>query len=311
MALLLPTRGILSHKFNSSLSLHAQIGSTANFITLRDIKVRLKAVGSIKKITKSMKMVASSKLKRSQERLAPSRNVSQLANEFTSNFLPKDAKKNLFVVVSSDKGLCGALNSGLARHVKKSVINQKNQDHQVICLGDKGFNQLKKPLKNEIVFYAGDTGKKALNFTEASVLAENVLHCDYDQLTLLYNKFNSVISNTIVVKEIVSYPKLIKKEYQQKEGSMKIEDYQYLEDEKSHLRDLTEFNLSLLLFSAFAENQTSELGARMTSMDNASRSAGDMIKKLEIQYNRGRQASITKELSEIISGAESVKKKVD
>jgi len=92
---------------------------------------------------------------------------------------------------------------------------------------------------------------------------------------------------------------------------MKIEDYQYLEDEKSHLRDLTEFNLSLLLFSAFAENQTSELGARMTSMDNASRSAGDMIKKLEIQYNRGRQASITKELSEIISGAESVKKKVD
>jgi len=243
--------------------------------------------------------------------LGAARCFSQPASDFVANYPPKDVKKNLFVVVSSDRGLCGALNSNLARIARKTAISQKNQDHRVVCLGDKSLNLLKRPMRNEIVFYAGETGKKGMNFAEAGVLAENVFEQEFDQITLLYNRFNSVISNSAVTKYIASYDKLIKKEIDLKEGATKIEDYQYLEDDNSHLKDLTEYNLGCLIYGAFADNQTSELGARMTSMDNASRSAGDLIKKLEIIYNRGRQAYITKELSEIISGAESVKKKTD
>ncbi len=289
--------------------------------SLKDLKNRIKSVKSTQKITKAMKMVAAAKLRRAREQAEASRPYSQAMEKLLANLasgcetqagerslLSGTGKSDtqLIVVATSDRGLCGGFNSSIVRAVRRKVRELQSQGITVklLCIGRKGYEQLNHEF-GKIIIGKSELNKKKLGFADAEVISRDLIARfeagEFDVAHVIYNKFKSAISQVVTFQQII--PLEIKETAQQ---SAQNTVYEYEPNEAEILAELLPRNLGVQIYTALLENAASEQGARMTAMDNATRNAGEMIKGLSLKYNRTRQAAITKELIEIISGAEAV-----
>ncbi|PWC93709.1 F0F1 ATP synthase subunit gamma [Azospirillum sp. TSO5] len=292
---------------------------------LKDLKNRIASVQSTRKITSAMKMVAASKLRRAQEQAEASgpyaermgRMLSSLAaNVQDSGNGPKlmtgtgADQVHLLVVISSDRGLCGAFNGSIVREAKRQIVRLQGEGKTVklLTVGRKGRDQLKREFASLIVESYEDVGRRRLGFSDADMVATKVLSMfdagEFDVCSVIFNKFKSAISQVVTVQQLI--PFAVATEATEAAGAEAKAMYEFEPDEEQILAELLPRNLSIQIYRALLESAASEQGARMTAMDNATRNAGDMINKLTITYNRTRQAYITKELIEIISGAEAL-----
>ena len=290
--------------------------------SLDDLKKRIKSVKSTQKITKAMKMVAAAKLRRAQESAEKGRPFSEKMNNIilnlsksisdkdnASKFLIGTGKDNthLCVVITADRGLCGGFNTNICRKAKNyfDKILKENKTLKIFTVGSKGHDQLKRVYGKYIVEKINFKGFRKITYKEAENVGKIIIklfnESQFDVCKIFYNKFKNVIT------QIPQEQQLIPVEDKEKKDE-KIQDnfYEFEPEENEILNDLLPRNISTQIFKAFLENAASEQGSRMTAMDNATRNAGDLVDKLTINYNRSRQAAITKELIEIISGAESL-----
>ena len=290
--------------------------------SLDDLKKRIKSVKSTQKITKAMKMVAAAKLRKAQENAEKGRPYSKKMQNIILNLTrsisdPKNAPKllsgtgndktYLCVVLTADRGLCGGFNTNICKLAKtsfKKILNEQ-KNLKIITVGSKGYDQLKRQYGTYIVENISFKDSKNINYFDASKVGSLIIDKfqknDFDVCTIFYNKFKNVISQIPQAQQIIPLESLDKN----KEENLEIS-YEFEPDEDEILSNLLPKNISTQIFKAMLENSASEQGSRMTAMDNATRNAGDLVDKLTIQYNRSRQAAITKELIEIISGAESL-----
>lgn len=274
------------------------------YATLKDISRRLKSVKNIQKITKSMKMVSAAKYARAEKELKNVRPYGAAIGVFNEKaeiqVAPENVKKHLIVAVSSDRGLCGAIHTSIVKAVKALIAEQGSKEGakletKIVCLGDKAKSQLQRGYASSILFSVNELGKKSVTFSDASLIATEILNSgfEFDSGEILYNRFKSVISYTTTKQPFYSTSLV--------SNAKNIGLYDSLDEDT--LRSYQEFQLANMIFYGFKENATSEISARMTAMNNASKNAGEMITKLTLYYNRTRQAVITRELIEIISGA--------
>ncbi len=289
--------------------------------SLDDLKKRITSVKSTQKITKAMKMVAAAKLKRAQENAEKGRPYSEKMNNIILNLsngisdkenAPKllagtgEEKIHLCIVLTSDRGLCGGFNSNIIKKAKAYFKKLSNEGKilKIITVGSKGFDQLKRQYKDNIVERISFKESKNVNYFDAEkvgkIIIDSFFKNEFDVCTLFYNKFKNVITQIPQAQQIIPL------QSSGSEGSKLEDNYEFEPDEDEILSNLLPKNISTQIFKAMLENSASEQGSRMSAMDNATRNAGEMVEKLTIQYNRSRQAAITKELIEIISGAESL-----
>ena len=290
--------------------------------SLDDLKKRIKSVKSTQKITKAMKMVAAAKLRKAQENAEKGRPYSQKMQNIILNLTrsindPENAPKLLVgtgkdetylcVVLTADRGLCGGFNSNICKLAKnnfKSLL-EKGKKLKIIAVGSKGVDQIKREFEKYIIKEFSFKEKKQITFLEAEIIGKEIMYLfqnnEFDKCILFYNNFKNVITQIPQAQQIIPVKNDTPKN--QKEDVLS---YEFEPEEDEILEDLLPKNISTQVFKAFLENAASEQGSRMTAMDNATRNAGELVDKLTINYNRSRQASITKELIEIISGAESL-----
>ena len=287
--------------------------------SLKDLKNRISSVKSTQKITSAMKMVAAAKLRRAQDQALASRPYTSLMDKIVSKISSKasgtsielltgkpENKTQLLVVFSADRGLCGGFNGSITRSVKKEIndLQKNNVNVKLLMVGKKSADSLNREYGN--LFIDKIEGKSAKpNYADAEVLATKIIDLfengDFGVCRVIYNKFVSAIAQEVTFKSLIPAEIQINEENQ---DNASIYDFEPSEEEI--LTDLLPRNLATQLFSSQIESTASELAARMTAMDNATRNAGEMIDKLTLQYNRTRQAVITSELIEIISGAEAL-----
>ena len=294
--------------------------------SLKDLKNRITSVQSTRRITSAMKMVAAAKLRKAQEAADSARPYSEHMNSMLgalaggaqaggSPLLVGTGKQDthLIVAVTSDRGLCGGLNGGLVRGVRQHVekLIQDGKTVKLLVIGRKGHGLLKRFYPELIVDYYEDLLKPAPAFEHAAVVRTRILDAfnqgEFDVCTLFYNRFVSALAQEVTPLQLIPFvPE--QSEEETASGSDKLGGaiYEFEPDEETILNDLLPKNVGVQIFRAMLESFASEQGARMTAMDNATRNAGDMINRLTIQYNRMRQAQVTKELIEIISGAEAL-----
>ena len=289
--------------------------------TLDDLKKRIASVKSTQKITKAMKMVAAAKLRRAQENAEKGRPYSEKMNNIILNLsngisdkenAPKllsgtgQEKVYLCIVLTSDRGLCGGFNTNIIKKAKSyfQKISNEGKTLKIITVGSKGYDQLKRAHKNDIVERISFKDSKTINYQDAEkvgkMIIENFEKEEFDVCTIFYNKFKNVIT------QIPQEQQIIPLKTSEAEENSSEDNYEFEPDEDEILSNLLPKNISTQIFKAMLENSASEQGSRMSAMDNATRNAGEMVDKLTIEYNRSRQAAITKELIEIISGAESL-----
>lgn len=288
--------------------------------SLKDLKNRIKSVKSTQKITKAMKMVAAAKLRRAREQAEAARPYSEAMERLlttlasnnqqptTNNLLSGTGKSNvqLIVVATSDRGLCGGFNSTIVRFVRRKVRELQGQGItiKILCVGRKGYEQLHHEFSS-LMIGKSELNKKKLAYADAEIISKELISRfeaeEFDVAHVVYNKFKSAISQIVTFQQII--PLEVTSNQQPATSNSP---YEYEPNEAKILADLLPKNLGVQIYRALLENAASEQGARMTAMDNATRNAGEMIKKLSLKYNRTRQAAITKELIEIISGAEAV-----
>ena len=290
--------------------------------SLDDLKKRIKSVKSTQKITKAMKMVAAAKLRKAQESAEKGRPYSQKMQNIILNLTksitdPENAPKLLVgtgkdntylcVVLTADRGLCGGFNSNICKLAKsnfKKFLNE-GKNLKIITVGTKGLDQIKRDYGKYIIKKLSFKEKKQITYNEAEIVGNEIINLfkqnQFDKCILYFNNFKNVITQIPEAQQIIPAESKISE-------SNKLNSFQYeFEPEEDEiLEDLLPKNISTQVFKALLENAASEQGSRMTAMDNATRNAGDLVDKLTINYNRSRQASITKELIEIISGAESL-----
>ncbi|GIJ84551.1 atp3 gamma subunit of the F1 sector of mitochondrial F1F0 ATP synthase [Aspergillus pseudoviridinutans] len=268
--------------------------NAANFATLREIEGRLKSIKNIEKITNTMKIVASTRLTRAQKAMDESRVYGQTSNKVFENAetKPLEDKKTLLVVASSDKGLCGGIHSGLSKATRRIIHENPNVD--VVILGEKAKAQLSRSNADAIVMSFANVCKDIPTFTDAQVIADQIaqLPTDYASVKVIYNKFINAQSYEPTTVEAYS-----------EEAITKSANISTFEVEDTALANLREYSLANSLYWAMAEGHACEISARRNAMENASKNAGEMINKFQILYNRQRQAAITGELVEIITGA--------
>ena len=290
--------------------------------SLDDLKKRIKSVKSTQKITKAMKMVAAAKLRKAQENAEKGRPYSKKMESIILNLTesisdplnaPKllvgtgNDKTYLCVVLTADRGLCGGFNSNICKLAKVNFkkILEEGKDLKIITVGSKGLDQIKREYGKYVVKKFSFKDKKKISYLEAEMVGKEIINLfnqnQFDKCIIFYNNFKNVITQIPQAEQII--PANSKSIKSKEEGSYSFE---FEPDEDEILEDLLPRNISTQVFKAFLENAASEQGSRMTAMDNATRNAGDLVDKLTINYNRSRQASITKELIEIISGAESL-----
>ena len=290
--------------------------------SLDDLKKRIKSVKSTQKITKAMKMVAAAKLRKAQESAEKGRPYSQKMQNIILNLTksindPQNApklligtgedKKYLCVVLTADRGLCGGFNSNICKLAKTNFkkILAEGKDLKIITVGSKGLDQIKRKYGKYVIKKFSFKEKTRIYFTEANTGGNEVISLfnqnEFDKCILFYNNFKNVITQIPQAQQII--PVEIKNPNDTEDKTFS---YEFEPEEDEILEDLLPKNISTQVFKALLENAASEQGSRMTAMDNATRNAGDLVDKLTINYNRSRQASITKELIEIISGAESL-----
>ena len=290
--------------------------------SLDDLKKRIKSVKSTQKITKAMKMVAAAKLRKAQENAEKGRPYSQKLQNIILNLTnaisdPENAPKLLVgtgkdetylcVLLTADRGLCGGFNSNICKLAKthfKKIINE-GKELKIITVGSKGSDQIQREYGKYVLKKFSFKEKKQISFSEAEIIGKEIINLfekdAFDKCILFYNNFKNVITQIPQAQQIIPAEKKSTDSNNEKNLS-----YEFEPDEDEILEDLLPKNISTQVFKAFLENAASEQGSRMTAMDNATRNAGDLVDKLTINYNRSRQASITKELIEIISGAESL-----
>ena len=294
--------------------------------SLKDIKTQINSVGSTKKITSAMKMVAASKLRRSQEKAEAARPYSSRLEEMLSSLASSAASgegiiklltgtgndQNYIVVpVSADRGLCGGFNSSINRETFKLVksLEGNGKKVQLMPVGKKSRDFFNRVMKDQIIesfvdLNVSSTGyESALNISNK--LQELYLDGKFDKCILVFNKFKSAISQEVTQQQLIPLDVSNSEKEEEKENSSNAI-YDYEPDEETILKDLLPKNVSIQIFKVLLESDAGEQGARMAAMDNATRNAGEMIDSLTLKYNRTRQAFITKELIEIISGAESI-----
>ena len=288
--------------------------------SLKDLKNRIGSVKSTQKITSAMKMVAAAKLRKAQEQALASRPYTSLMDNIVSKIASKasgssidllvgkpENNTHLLVVFSADRGLCGGFNGSITRTVRSEVKKLKDDGIEVklLMVGKKSADALNRDFGE--LFVEKIDGKSAKpNYSDAEVLAKKIIDLfedgQFGVCKVIYNKFVSAITQEVTFKSLI--PVEVKQNEIEQDNSSSIYDFEPGEEEI--LNDLLPRNLATQLFSSQIESTASELAARMTAMDNATRNAGDMIDNLTLQYNRTRQAVITKELIEIISGAEAL-----
>ena len=290
--------------------------------SLDDLKKRIKSVKSTQKITKAMKMVAAAKLRKAQENAEKGRPYSQKMQNIILNLTrsindPENAPKLLVgtgkddtylcVVLTADRGLCGGFNSNICKLAKnnfKSLL-EEGKKLKIIAVGSKGIDQIKREYGKHIIKEFSFKEKKQITFIEAEIIGKVIINLfknnDFDKCILFYNNFKNVITQIPQAQQIIPVKNDTSNTLKED-----VLSYEFEPEEDEILEDLLPKNISTQVFKAFLENAASEQGSRMTAMDNATRNAGELVDKLTINYNRSRQASITKELIEIISGAESL-----
>ena len=289
--------------------------------SLDDLRKRIVSVKSTQKITKAMKMVAAAKLRKAQESAEKGRPYSDKMQNIILNLTesisdPQNAPKlligtgtdqtHLCVIMTSDRGLCGGFNSNICRLAKKYFVKilKEGKNLKIITVGSKGHDQLKREYGKYIIQKLSFKNKKKISFTEANEVGKIIIDLfdknEFDNCILFFNNFKNVMTQIPEAQQII--PTEVKKDSKKNEEIF----YEFEPDEDEILEDLLPKNISTQVFKAFLENSASEQGSRMTAMDSATRNAGDLVNKLTINYNRSRQAVITKELIEIISGAESL-----
>ena len=289
--------------------------------SLDDLKKRIASVKSTQKITKAMKMVAAAKLKRAQESAEKGRPYSEKMNNVILNLsngisdkenAPKllsgtgKDKTHLCVVMTSDRGLCGGFNSNIIKKAKSyfAKLSEEGKDLKIVTVGSKGSDQLKRVYSDKIIAHISFKESKNANYFDAEKVGKMVIEKfeaeEFDVCTIFYNQFKNVIT------QIPQSQQIIPLKTENSEENKSEDSYEFEPDEDEILNNLLPKNISTQIFKAMLENSASEQGSRMSAMDNATRNAGEMVDKLTIEYNRSRQAAITKELIEIISGAESL-----
>jgi len=291
--------------------------------SLKDLRNRIASVKATQKITKAMQMVAAAKLRRAQEAAEAARPYAERMDRVLANLsagmagrsdapalLAGTGKDNvhLVIVATADRGLCGGFNSSISRlartHIRKLIGEGKTV--KILTVGRKGRDALRRDFGDKIVKSYEFTGIKQIGFAQAEDISRNVLELfeagEFDVATLFYSKFVNVVSQIPTAQQLI--PASVPADAAGVDLGGAV--YEYEPDEAEILKDLLPRNLSVQVFRALLENVAGEFGAKMSAMDSATRNAGDMIKKLNITYNRSRQAMITKELIEIISGAEAL-----
>ncbi|MGG7564664.1 F0F1 ATP synthase subunit gamma [Rhodovulum sp. DZ06] len=287
---------------------------------LKDLKIRINSVTSTRKITKAMQMVAAAKLRRAQEAAEAARPYAERMDGVLAN-LARGAKDqpsapkllsgtgkddvHLLIVATAERGLCGGFNSSIVKLARQHVEKLKAQGKtvKILTVGKKGREQMKREYADLFVDHVDLSAVKRLGYSNAQDIARDVLgrfhEGEFDVCTLFFNRFQSVISQIPTAQQLI--PAQVE---EQEDASSTLYDYE--PEEEAILADLLPRAITTQIFTGLLENAASEQGARMSAMDNATRNAGEMIDALTIEYNRTRQAQITKELIEIISGAEAL-----
>ncbi len=294
--------------------------------SLKALRVRINSVKATQKITSAMKMVAAAKLRRAQDRAIAARPYAERMERMLgalSSALPPGAdapfllsgtgkeKVHLVVVATSDRGLCGAFNSSIVRAARQHIrrLQTENKTVLLLCVGRKGRDQLRRDMGTLIIDAIDNIGKKQVAFAEAADIAGRIATMfdagEFDVCSVFYSRFKSAMTQIPTRQQLIPFPPPTG-EAGSDSGAMGGAVYEYEPDEAEILAELLPRNLAVQIFRALLENAASEQGARMAAMDSATRNAGDMIRRLTLFYNRSRQAAITKELIEIISGAEAV-----
>ena len=286
---------------------------------LKDLKTRINSVKSTQKITSAMKMVAAAKLRRAQEAAEAGRPysirmqqvISGLAANASKTNAPellvgrKDVKKHLLIVISADKGLCGGFNGTIARQARSEIKRLENEGKSVLVfmVGKKAADNLVREISKRTFDRVENVQGSNVNYNEVQSISEKILtsfeESQFDQVSMIYNQFVNAITQNVVVTPLIPA-------HVEDDVDKDTINYDYEPEENELLQSLLPRNLTTQIFSALLESSAAELAARMTAMDNATRNAGDMIDSLTLVYNRTRQANITKELIEIISGAEAL-----
>ncbi len=295
--------------------------------SLKDLRNRIASVKATQKITKAMQMVAAAKLRRAQEAAIAARPYSQRMSTVLANLsaalegrdgAPQlmvgtgKADTHLLVVCTAERGLCGGFNSSIAKLARERAdeLIEEGKDVKILCVGKKGYDALKRLHGRYILDTVDLRGVKRVGFNDAHAIALRILEMfeagDFDVCTVFYSEFRSVISQIPTAQQLI--PAQVEAADGEADETFDLGGaiYDYEPDEAEILQELLPRNISIQIFRALLENAASEQGARMSAMDNATRNAGEMIDKLTLSYNRQRQAQITKELIEIISGAEAL-----
>ena len=295
--------------------------------SLKDLRVRIKSVRNTRKITSAMKMVAASKLKRAQDQAEAARPYAERMERMLASLAagvagipggPKllagtgDDKVHLVVVMTSDRGLCGAFNSSVARGARNFIRNLLNEGKtvKILCVGRKGRDQLKAEFGRLIGKTIDGIGKPRLTFKNGLDIAGEIRRMldagEFDVCTLIYNRFKSAISQVLTAQQLI--PLALPAATAAASGTQGTPQatYEFEPDDAAILDEILPLNLAVQTYRALLESFAGEQGARMAAMDNATRNAGDMINRLTLNYNRTRQAVITKEMIEIVSGAEAI-----
>lgn len=288
--------------------------------SLKDLRNRIASVKATQKITKAMQMVAAAKLRRAQAAAESARPYAERMSTVLSNIAANTAQEgaprliagtgsdqvHLLLVCTAERGLCGGFNSSIARLARDRAraLKTEGKTVKILCVGKKGFDALKREFASDILDTIDLRAVKRMAYTDAAAIGRRVLEMfdagEYDICTMYYSEFKSVINQIPTEQQIIP----ARFDDAGAEGDAAVYDYEPGEEEL--LEDLLPRNVSVQIFRALLENSASEQGARMSAMDNATRNAGEMIDGLTLSYNRQRQAQITKELIEIISGAEAL-----
>jgi len=298
---------------------------------LKDLRIRIASVKSTQKITAAMKMVAASKLKRAQEQAESARPYAERMERMLGSLAasigdaagaPKllsgtdEDNTHLLVVVTSDRGLCGGFNSQVVRgaRARANQLRAEGKEVKILCVGRKGRDGLRRDFESLIIDTVEGLTRREVEFVSAADVGERLTSMfddgEFDVCTLVYNRFKSAISQELTAQQLIPFPMPeagdSETEEAEKPADVLAAIYEFEPDEETILADLLPRNLGIQVYRAMLESYAGEQGARMAAMDNATRNAGDMIDRLEQYYNRSRQAAITTEMIEIVSGAEAI-----
>ena len=291
--------------------------------SLKDLRDRIGSVKNTRKITSAMKMVAAAKLRRAQDQAEASRPYAERMERMLSDLASRSSSDlpliagtgksdtHMIILGTADRGLCGGFNANLVKETRKMIgeLQSAGKQVKIYCIGKKGAQALNREYGDLIVKRVEDLDKPALSYSKAGAIADDILTMfddgAFDAATLIYAQFQSAIAQVVTRQQLVPFA------VDAEDGAADSDEtddsaYDFEPSEEGILAELLPRNVGVQVFKALLENAASEQGARMTAMDNATRNAGDMIDKLTLLYNRSRQAAITKELIEIVSGAEAL-----